>query len=150
MATNLYGLDKAMVTPENLVVTRVSNGWNVRMKRTPVRVDSAGNSQEPLYTFCFKCRHHRKVHYHHIVPRGAFKGKNLPGGYTGDEPDNKIPLCDECHVGGNGIHAGKWKIEDVLPHEKLVELRIRYGVRREDEYREFHPAEEETLQGSWP
>lgn len=143
---NLYGLDKAMATPENLVVTRVSNGWNVRMKRAPVRTDSAGNSQEPLYNFCFKCRHHRKVHYHHIISKSAFKS-HMHGGVTGDELDNKIPLCDECHVGGNGIHAGKWKIEEVIPHEKLVELRIRYGVRREDYDEDCPPTNEETPWG---
>ena len=71
---NFYGLDKAMVTPENLVVTRVSNGWNVRMRRAPVRTAGPGETgMEPAYNFCFKCRHHRKVHYHHIIPKGAFK-----------------------------------------------------------------------------
>lgn len=117
-------LSAALIDHKSVVVTRVSNGWNVRFKKSakPAPDRSPDRQYEPLENYCLKCRRFTQVYYHHVVSKGA-------GG--GDDFDNKIPLCEDCHTGNNGLHAGKWKIEEVVPEYKLAELKIRYNVRRQ-------------------
>lgn len=72
---------------------------------------------------CYKCKAHCTCEAHHIVPRSA-------GGK--DDPDNGVWLCNRCHVGDGGIHLGKWKIEEIIEEIHLHELKIRYGVIRDE------------------
>lgn len=112
-------------------VTKVSGGWNVRLASaqkinqtkhssnsksfTQILIDSGKN---PYY--CERCQEMRSslCHPHHIVHKSA-------GGK--DDADNGLFLCFTCHTGTQGVHNGFWSIEEVIPTEKLEELKQRYG-----------------------
>ena len=108
------------IPSENRIsISRVSSGWNIRIKKAEKKKVHKKNKEEMVVTQCRKCGRVTYCHYHHIIPISA-------GG--GDEMKNKLPLCFDDHVGDNGIHDGKWKIEEIVDHFQLTELKKEYGI----------------------
>lgn len=100
-----------------IAITPVAHGWNIRIKQTKKPKVHKRNKDEMTVAQCAKCGTVTYCHYHHVIPVSA-------GG--GDESDNKRPLCFDDHVGDNGIHHGKWKIEDIIPAFQMDILKERY------------------------
>ena len=110
----------------NIRVSKTSNGWNIRVVE-PIRLKHrngvsfrdrmvlAGKNMER----CEKCGAVTYCHPHHIVPQSA-------GG--GDDIDNCLSLCFDCHVGDRGIHNGCWSVGDLVDEDMLMKLKKRYGV----------------------
>ncbi len=114
------GLDLPKYT--KIMVTKVTNGFNIRIKADNKPKIRSFNNTGPKVTRCAKCGEIQYCHDHHIIPISA-------GGKEDD--DNRLPLCFNDHVGNNGIHNGKWKVEDIVPIQKLHELQIRYNIIKE-------------------
>ena len=107
------------IEDKDIVVTKVSNGFNIRIKKPKKIKIHKKNKEEMTVALCRKCGRVTYCHYHHITPISR-------GG--GDEILNKIPLCFEDHVGDNGIHLGKWKIEEVMAQSELNHRKETYGI----------------------
>lgn len=98
-------------------VSKVSGGYNIRIRENkPLKSRPKFNI---LHERCLRCGDGLHIHPHHIIPRSA-------GG--GDEVDNIIPLCFKCHVGDEGIHNNKWKIEELIPLSHIMDLKRRYKI----------------------
>ena len=113
-----------------IYVSKVSGGWNIRLaseqkinksKHSPdsksftqILIDAGEN---PYICKRCQCKSTSKLHPHHIIPKSR-------GGR--DDSYNGIFLCFNCHVGDDGIHNGKWDIEDLIPYHVLGELKARY------------------------
>ncbi len=105
---------------EGIIISKVVNGYNIRYKPQMIKavnyVNLFWNEEE---RFCRKCGYTYDLHFHHIVSKAA-------GGK--DEKENGLILCFDCHVGNNGLHKGKWRIGEIVPHYKIKRLQCKYGV----------------------
>ena len=112
---------------DRISITKVKNGYNIRFRKTLVSkylVDTLKPEEYksgPEVSICFRCKCLTYIHHHHVIPKSA-------GG--GDDIDNLIPLCFHCHVGNDGIHNGKWCIEELVPESVITMLKKRYKVIR--------------------
>lgn len=118
---DIFGLKER----DKLSITKVSNGWNLRVRKLVKPVGPEKDFRTILIeagedmTVCRKCGAKTYCHPHHIIAKSA-------GGK--DEKCNGMPLCFDCHVGDNGIHLGKWSMLDIISEDFHFELKKRYGV----------------------
>jgi len=107
-----------------LRITKVTNGWNIRVIKPSIIKDKKNFSQilkdaGHNSTVCRCCHKKTYCHPHHIIPKSA-------GGQ--DDPDNGVFLCFDCHVGDNAVHDGRWQIESIVHPNLIKELKERYKL----------------------
>jgi 5-methylcytosine-specific restriction endonuclease McrA len=113
---------------DRISVTKVTNGWNVRILKKYRKKESFTEKilkkSSRFLRKCCRCGKTERCHPHHIIPKSA-------GGK--DDFDNFISLCFDCHVGNDGIHNGKWKIESIVGKDTLNTLSKEYNTRYKGE-----------------
>ena len=126
MDSNLIRQAFGIKDNEHFKVSKTTNGWNVRLIKPIVSKSRSGVSFRDRMILagknmnrCEKCGNTTYCHPHHIVPQSA-------GG--GDDIDNCLSLCFDCHVGDVGIHNNCWSINELMDEDVLMMLKKRYKV----------------------
>jgi len=125
----IFGIDQK----EQIIIKKVSNGFNIRLKKriflkkkekdnfTKILID-AGQDQ----FICKKCGKVGKCHPHHII----YKSKCIK---NRDHSMNGIFICFDCHIGNNGIHSHKWKIEEIIDGNVIKKIKNIVGIYVDEE-----------------